>query len=289
MKKSLIVVLLVLLMGGSRISPAQCCCAGNDKVCTATLSTICCHRCGMFVPGEKAIRVHGVPVGPWPECCSACALFDILESSEKQSGTIEAYCDLTKMKVEVEVQNGKAIKVTPPSSVILFGGTCVTNKVFIKPETAKYFIAQQDWAKDKPVKTWPEMMEMLAKKTNRIDRCAICATLLKDREKTWFIVFTRDKARKLCCCSHCGLFLFSKEKDIIKNIATPDYDSMEYIDARKAFYVVGHKEVSCCVPATAAFRNKKDALKFQNKSGGTIYTLEEALANIDKVMKTSQK
>ena len=244
-----------------------------------------CHRCGMFVDPKTAIRVTQVPVGPWLQCCPVCALLDILEGTENGTGRIIAHCDVSGATIEVTVMEKTVTKVNPPESVILFGGTCITNKTFFSRQNAEKFVSTQSWAEDKPVRNWQEMLDSLVRKTKQIDRCTVCTASLKGHEKTWFTVLTKDKKRKICCCAHCGIFLYLKEREKIRSMVTADYKTLKQIDASDAFYVVGHDQVTCCVPATAAFQNKGDALDFQQEHGGKVYTLQEAVANIEQVMK----
>jgi len=247
---------------------------------------VCCHLCGMFVSDPERIQVRDVPVGPWPQCCPVCAIVDVLESTETGSGTIIAHDDLTDERIEVKVEARQVASVEPEGAVVLFGGSCVMNKSFVTMENAEKFKADTDWAADKPIKSWAEMVTMLASKKSRVDRCAVCTADLTGHENTWFIAMTKDKKRKVCCCAHCGIFLYLKEKDNIKNMVTADYGTLEYMPARDAFYVVGHDQVTCCVPATAAFALREDAEEFAAAHGGNIYTLDEAIANIEEVMKT---
>lgn len=245
----------------------------------------CCHRCGMLIKDPEHIQVLDVPLSPWLECCPVCALLDIIEGTESGSGRIVAHCDMMGVPIEVQVREKRIEKINPDTAVILHGGTCVTNKVFMRACAAECFATQNEWAKDKPVRTWPEMLELLTKKAKRFDKCSVCSADLKGHEDTWFIAVTKAKERKICCCAHCGIFMCLKEKDNIVNMTTADGKTLEMIDARDAFYVVGHDQVTCCVPATKAFAKKEDAEEFQAKHGGRIYTLSEAVANIHEVMK----
>ena len=76
-----------------------------------------------------------------------------------------------------------------------------------------------------------------------------------------------------------------KIKDKAKRAVTPDFKTGRLIDAKHALYVVGNDHVVCCFSSTISFENDEEAVKFQKQHGGEILTFQEAMVNMDKVMK----
>ena len=244
-----------------------------------------CHRCGMAVEKtEKVITVTNVPEGPWYQCCPMCALMDIVESGKGQ-GTISAYGDQSDAMIEIVVQNHRIRTIAPDSAILLVGGSCPKNKIFDSNRHAREFIAKNKWIKKDMLKPVSKTFAMLKDKKKAIDRCAMCANPLAGHEKTTFTIITKDKKRRLACCGHCGLFMLYKMKDKAKRAVTPDFETGRLIDAKHAFYVVANDHVVCCYPSTISFENDEEALRFQKQHGGEMMTFQEAMVNMDKVMK----
>ena len=244
-----------------------------------------CHRCGMAVEKtEEVITVTNVPEGPWYQCCPMCALMDIIESG-KGRGTISANGEISSAKIEIVIQNHGIRKIEPESAILLVGGSCLKNKIFDSNRHASEFIAKNKWAKVDMLKPVSKTFAMLKDKKKAIDRCAMCANPLAGHEKTTFTIITKDKKRRLACCGHCGLFMLYKMKDKAKRAVTSDFKTGRLIDAKHAFYVVANDHVVCCYPSTISFENDEEALRFQKQHGGEIMAFQEAMVNMDKVMK----
>lgn len=88
---------------------------------------------------------------------------------------------------------------------------------------------------------------------------------------------TLDGKVRQYCSIHCVA------EDLIKglkltNIQVVDVESLKFIDATKAFYVVGSKQKgTMSMTSKYAFLNKKDAFVFSKKYGGEIMSFKEAL------------
>lgn len=89
------------------------------------------------------------------------------------------------------------------------------------------------------------------------------------------------------CSIHC---LVDAAKNQINNIKVVDLTSLNFIDAKKAFYIVGSKKRgTMSINSKYAFLSKNDALKFQKKYGGKLFdfnqTYKIALTDFKKDMR----
>ena len=244
-----------------------------------------CHRCGMAIEkSDKVMTVAGVPEAPWYQCCPMCALMDIIESG-KGKGIINATCDQSEGKVKIVVDSYQISTTTPENAIMLVGGSCPKNKIFIDRPNALQFIKKTRWAKEDMLKPVAKTFSMLKKKKKALTRCAMCATALQGHEKTTGTIITNNKERMLACCSHCLLFAMYKLKDKAKRATTPDFKTVRLVDAKKVYYVVGNDLVVCCYPSTISFEKLEDAKDFQRQHAGEILTFQAAIANIKRVMK----
>jgi len=244
-----------------------------------------CHRCGMAVEkSDKVITVTGVPEKPWYQCCPMCALMDVIETG-KGKGVITAYCNQTGQPIKMVITNQQIAKTEPPSTTLLVGGSCSKNKIFYSVAEAQKFIKATPWAKEKMLKSPDKTFAMLKDKKKAITLCSICTTTLKGHEKTWFIVMTTAKKRMVLCCGHCGLFTMYKLKEKAKRATTTDFLTGKLTDAKEAYYVANNDLLLCCFPSTISFASKKDAEKFQKEHGGEILTFQQAMADINKILK----
>ena len=117
---------------------------------------------------------------------------------------------------------------------------------------------------------------------NSKEYCPNCAMHLPKYYKTNHAVKLKDGSVRQFCSLHCLVdeqemgFLRDK-KDKIIQILVADVKSLKFIDAKKAFYIVGSK-----VPGTMtgnsqyAFLDKNDALAFQKENGGKLVGFDEA-------------
>jgi len=107
--------------------------------------------------------------------------------------------------------------------------------------------------------------------------CAVCGMNLPKYYKTGHVAKSGTKIRQYCSI-HC----LAEEKNIKKlplhDFKVVDTNSLKFIDAKKAFYVIGSKKKGTMSPISKyAFLNKKEAIKFSKRYGGKIYNFDEAL------------
>jgi len=244
-----------------------------------------CHRCGMAVAkSDKVITVTGVPEAPWYQCCPMCALMDIIESG-KGNGVVNAFCNQTGRPIKIAITDHQITLAEPRETILLVGGSCSRNKIFHSDAQAHKFINATPWAKEKMLKSPDRAFAMLKDKKKAITRCSMCTTTLKGHEKTWFTIMTTAQKRMVLCCGHCGLFTMYKLKDKAKRATTTDFLTGRLIDAKTAYYVAGNDLLLCCFPSTISFAVKKNAEHFQKEHGGEILTFQQAMADINKIMK----
>lgn len=106
--------------------------------------------------------------------------------------------------------------------------------------------------------------------------CSNCGMFLPKFWKTSHAVkFKNGKFRQFCSiyclAEQLELTNLRGKKDTIAKILVADVTTLKYIDAKKAFYVVGSiKKGTMSMNSKYAFKYKKDAQKFQAKNGGKI-------------------
>ena len=91
-----------------------------------------------------------------------------------------------------------------------------------------------------------------------------------------------DGKTKQYCSIHC----LAKDINSGKNVTqmrVVDTSSLEFIDAKKAFYVIGSKQKGTMSKVSKyAFSNEKDAKAFADKNGGNVGSFEDALNEAKK-------
>jgi ribosomal protein L34E len=232
---------------------------------------------------DHVITISDVPEEPWYQCCPICALMDIIESGQG-NGTIHAFDNTGLQPIHIVIGDGKIKTMTPPGTILLVGGSCLTNKIFSTRTNAMAFIEKNPWAKPIMLKPVKETHALLKNKAQAINRCAMCANPLQGHEKTMMTLITKGEKRLQACCAHCGLFMAYKLKNNLIRAVIPDFKTGRLIDAQKAYYVVDNDLVVCCFPSTLSFAKRVDAQAFQKEHKGVMMTFEEALANMSKVM-----
>ncbi|AXX91806.1 hypothetical protein CPU12_11395 [Malaciobacter molluscorum LMG 25693] len=108
--------------------------------------------------------------------------------------------------------------------------------------------------------------------------CDICGMNLIKFNKTSHAVEFKDGKKQQYCSLHCLSEVYKNHKNNIKSIQVVDTKTLNLIDAKKAYYVVGSsKPGTMSMISKYAFKDKKNATSFQKKFGGEIKTFEEAL------------
>jgi len=114
--------------------------------------------------------------------------------------------------------------------------------------------------------------------------CPICGMKLPMFYKTNHGATTKDGKVMQYCSSHCMVDHKHKVETIDEKVV--DTNSLKFIDAKKAFYVVGsNKKGTMSMISKYAFKNKKDALIFQKRYNGEIMSYEEMLKVVEKDFK----
>ncbi len=91
-----------------------------------------------------------------------------------------------------------------------------------------------------------------------------------------------DGKQKQFCSIHCLAEAMQHAKSV-SDIKVVDAKSLQWIDAKKAHYVVGSKVKGTMSRVSKyAFKNISDAKEFQEKKGGKLMTFEEALKEAQK-------
>ena len=106
--------------------------------------------------------------------------------------------------------------------------------------------------------------------------CAICGMHLPTFYKTNHAADTKDGIKQYCSI-HC----LAKDNEInktdLKNLRVVDTNSLEFIPALKAFYVVGSKKSATMSRVSKyAFSTKNEALDFAKKFGGKVMKFYDA-------------
>ncbi len=106
--------------------------------------------------------------------------------------------------------------------------------------------------------------------------CPNCGMYLPKFWKTSHAVQFNDGSFRQFCSIYClveqmEITELRDKKDTVKKILVVDVPSLKYIDATKAFYVVGSKKSgTMTVTSKYAFKNEADAKKFVSKNGGEL-------------------
>jgi len=108
-------------------------------------------------------------------------------------------------------------------------------------------------------------------------KCPLCGMNLAGNENTAYEIVYMDGTTETYCCPHCGLYMHTMKKDLVKSARARCFISGEWMDPAQSTFVFKSSAVPACAPSWIAFGYKADAEKFQQGFGGTIYSFEEAL------------
>ena len=122
----------------------------------------------------------------------------------------------------------------------------------------------------------------LVKTDSSKEFCNVCGMHLTKFYKTNHATEFKNGHKEQYCSLHCQAQIHAEHEDKIKNIQVVDTNTLKFIDAKDAFYVVGSsKEGTMSAVSKYAFSSKDEAIKFQKEFGGEIHTFTESL-NIAK-------
>jgi copper chaperone NosL len=118
----------------------------------------------------------------------------------------------------------------------------------------------------------------LVKTDSSKEFCNVCGMHLTKFYKTNHTTEFKNGHKEQYCSLHCQTQIEEEHGDKIKNIQVVDTNSLKFIDAKNAFYVVGSsKPGTMTLVSKYAFSTKEEALTFQKEFGGEIHTFAESL------------
>ena len=111
--------------------------------------------------------------------------------------------------------------------------------------------------------------------------CSRCGMKLPMFYKTNHVATTASGKINQYCSIHC--LTEHKHKETTQNERVVNVTTLEFIEAKKAFYVVGSKKKGTMSRVSKyAFANKTDAQMFIKKYGGKITSYDEAIKIAEK-------
>lgn len=116
--------------------------------------------------------------------------------------------------------------------------------------------------------------------------CHLCGMIISNFPGPKGQLYAKGRRGNMQFCSTRDMFAFIVDPENQQNIqevyvhdmaVTPwDHpDDETYIDARKAFFVVGHRKKGAMGPTLASFSKQADAEAFANSEGGKVYRFEQ--------------
>jgi hypothetical protein len=122
------------------------------------------------------------------------------------------------------------------------------------------------------------ILTMLLFSVQVVERCGQCGMDLSKFRKTQYEIRWADGTVTKTCGVQCGLTQQILHRDAFKSAVAKDYLTGDPFDARTGCYVFESKIIADMAPGFIAFRQRTDAEKFQNESGGRVLRFEEALS-----------
>lgn len=118
----------------------------------------------------------------------------------------------------------------------------------------------------------------LVKNDSSKEFCNVCGMHLVKHYKTNHTTEFKNGHKEQYCSLHCQTQIHNDYKERIKTIQVVDTNTLKFIDAKKAFYVVGSSKEGTMSPISEyAFLNKIDAENFKKEFGGEIHNFEDTL------------
>ncbi|GGD34499.1 hypothetical protein GCM10012288_05570 [Malaciobacter pacificus] len=118
----------------------------------------------------------------------------------------------------------------------------------------------------------------LVKSDSSKEFCNVCGMHLTKFYKTNHVTEFKNGHKEQYCSIHCQAKVDEAFKEKIKHVQVVDTNSLELIDAKSAFYVVGSsKKGTMSMVSKYAFLSEKEAKEFQKEFGGEIHNYNEAL------------
>jgi nitrous oxide reductase accessory protein NosL len=118
----------------------------------------------------------------------------------------------------------------------------------------------------------------LVKNDSSKNFCNVCGMHLPKFYKTNHATTFKNGKKEQYCSIHCQAHIHQNHADKIEKIDVVDTNTLKFIDAKTATYVVGSSKKGTMSPVSKyAFEKKEDALAFQKNFGGEIYNFDETL------------
>jgi hypothetical protein len=114
-------------------------------------------------------------------------------------------------------------------------------------------------------------------------KCFFCGAPVNERAP--FVIQLQDGSQRRACCPHCGLMSISQPK-VVAALAS-DFLYGRMVNARQATFLFGSSVDLCCAPSVLCFASEADAQRFQAGFGGQVFTLEQAVVELNRVMSLS--
>jgi len=122
----------------------------------------------------------------------------------------------------------------------------------------------------------PPNKAILLKKDGDRNSCSVCGMKLPMFYKTNHAATTKDNEQHQYCSIHCLVDEKIIHKKKLDNIKVVDTNSLKFIDANDAYYVVGsHKKGTMSSVSKYAFSSQKDAKEFIKKFDGRVVRFDE--------------
>ncbi|MDI3326331.1 nitrous oxide reductase accessory protein NosL [Pontibacterium granulatum] len=123
------------------------------------------------------------------------------------------------------------------------------------------------------------------------DECHLCGMIITNYPGPKGQLYSRGKVGSMKFCSTRDMFAFIVDPENQHNIqqafvhdmaVTPweHPDEETYIDAKQAFYVVGHGKKGAMGPTLASFSNQEDAEAFAKVEGGKVLRFDQVTLQV---------
>jgi DeoR/GlpR family transcriptional regulator of sugar metabolism len=98
-------------------------------------------------------------------------------------------------------------------------------------------------------------------------------------------IITHDLRVEQLCCPHCGLLRYKDIQTEVSQIICRDFLLNTTISAKLAYFLLDADfNLNCCQPQVLAFESEMHAQKFQAGFGGTLFSFDEAMGEINRRM-----
>lgn len=123
------------------------------------------------------------------------------------------------------------------------------------------------------------------------DECHLCGMIITQYPGPKGQLYSRGIEGNMKFCSTRDMFAFivdpenqhNIQKAFVHDMANTDWQSPSeesYIDAKQAFYVIGHSKKGAMGPTLASFSQRKDAESFTQQMGGKVFSFEQITLDV---------